>query len=79
MESNANLDIIAADIAAIRSRATNARQAFLFGCLQGAGAVIGGIVTLTLLGSVLSLLGVIPGFDHFENSVNTAVKAYEHR
>ena len=37
-------------------------RAFLYGVLQGAGAVVGSVLTLSLLGYLLTLFGVLPGF-----------------
>jgi hypothetical protein len=50
------------------------QRTFLYGIIYGMGAFIGGIFAIILLGWVLSVLGVIPGFERFEGTVN---KTYE--
>lgn len=69
---------IAGDLEVLRE-STHPKNAFLRGLIQGAGAVIGGVLALSLLGWILSLLGFIPGFDSFEQSLQGVVNSYEHR
>jgi len=47
----------------IKDRTANPRRSFVNGILYGAGAFIGGIIAVALLGWLLSFLGVIPGLD----------------
>ena len=54
-------------------------RAFVNGIFHGMGAVVGGIFALALIGWILSLLGVIPGFDRFETYLGDKVDAFEHR
>ena len=51
----------------IKNRTSNTKIAFIYGLLQGAGAVVGSIAAITLVGWVLSGLGVIPGFTDIAN------------
>jgi len=46
----------------IKDRTGDTRRAFFYGLMQGAGAVLGGIAAIMLLGWLLSILGIIPGF-----------------
>ena len=73
------LDQIAHSLEAIRAQGTNWKRSFAMGLFQGAGVVLGGILAVALIGWVLSLLGVIPGFDSLEQTLNSAVQSYEHR
>jgi hypothetical protein len=43
------------------------------GIFQGAGAVVGGIIAVVLLGWLLSVLGVIPGFATIGNTIQDAI------
>lgn len=66
------------DLEAIKQSAPSSRQAFFHGILQGAGALVGGIFALTVLGWVLSLFGVIPGLSwmaHYLQNVVTQAHA----
>ncbi len=45
---------------------TTRTASFLRGIYHGAGAVVGGVIALALLGWLLGILGVIPGFSTFE-------------
>lgn len=49
------------------------RNAFLNGVLYGAGALVGGILAVALLGWVLNILGVIPGFSELSDYVQSLV------
>ena len=63
----------------IKDRTTNTKRAFFYGVLQGAGAVLGGIVALTLLGWVLSFLGLIPGLGDIADYLRDAVSGWRGR
>lgn len=61
----------------IKERTPTPRRAFLTGILQGAGAVVGGIAAIILLGWILSLLGILPGFSsiaHYLQDVSDRVQ-----
>jgi hypothetical protein len=66
------------DLGVIRE-STKPRHAFMRGIFQGVGIVIGSILAITLLGWILGVLGFIPGFDSLEQSLKSAVDAYEHQ
>ena len=45
------------------------KRTFLYGIIYGAGAFVGGILAIILIGWILSILGVIPGFEGVEKTV----------
>ena len=47
----------------IKDRTANPKRMFVNGILYGAGAFLGGIIAVALVGWLLSFLGVIPGLD----------------
>lgn len=49
-------------------------SSFSRGILYGVGIVVGTLVGATLLGWVLSLFGVIPGFDEIAGRLSTTLK-----
>ena len=63
----------------IKDRTANTKRAFFYGLLQGAGAVIGSIVALMLLGWFLSVLGVIPGFGDITEYLRSVVTSWRAR
>ncbi len=69
---------ISDDLGVIRE-STHPKHAFVRGIFQGVGIVVGSVIALALLGWMLGILGLIPGFDAFENSLKSAVNAYERR
>ena len=52
--------------------------AFLRGILQGGGAVVGSLITIILIGFLLSILGVIPGFKSISAYVGSVVVQIRH-
>ncbi len=61
-EGPKHLEQIKNELEEIKERTSAQRPPFLYGLLQGAGALVGGILMLALLGWMLSFFGVIPGF-----------------
>lgn len=57
----------------IKDRTGNTKHAFFYGLLQGAGAVVGGIAAIILLGWLLSIIGIIPGFGDLAAYLREAV------
>lgn len=45
----------------IKERTANPKRSFFIGILQGAGAIIGGIFAVALIGWILAVLGIVPG------------------
>jgi ABC-type Fe3+-hydroxamate transport system substrate-binding protein len=68
-----HLEQIEQELEEIKNRTPNRGKSFIYGLLQGAGILLGGIFALTLLGWVLSFFGLIPGFadiaHYFQNIV----------
>jgi hypothetical protein len=61
------------ELDAIKQAAPSSKKAFLYGLLQGAGALIGGVFALAVLGWALSLFGVIPGLASIAHYLQNAV------
>ena len=54
-------------------------RAFMYGVLQGAGAIIGSVIMLAILGYVLTLFGLLPGFGAIGHYLQDAVaKVHDH-
>jgi hypothetical protein len=51
------------ELSEIKERTADPKRVFLNGVLYGAGALIGGIVAVALIGWVLNILGIIPGLN----------------
>lgn len=66
------------DLDVLRKQTTR-KASFLRGMYQGAGAVLGGVIALALLGWVLGILGFIPGFSSFEEYLGGVVRDFERR
>lgn len=56
------LEAIEGELEDIKGRMTTPKRALINGILQGMGAVLGSFAAVALLGWLLSLLGIIPGF-----------------
>ena len=69
-----HLEHIETELEEIKERTNAQRPPFMYGLFQGAGALVGGILMLALLGWMLSFFGVIPGFvtiaSYFQNIVS---------
>ena len=69
-----HLEHIENELEEIKERTGFQRPPFIYGLLQGAGALVGGILMLALLGWTLSFFGVIPGLatiaSYFQNIVS---------
>lgn len=59
------------ELVEIRERTANPKHAFVNGILYGAGALVGGIVAVALIGWVLNVLGIIPGFGELADYVRS--------
>lgn len=68
-----HLEHIDKELGEIRDRTPAPQRAFLLGLLQGAGALIGGILALALLGWALAFFGVIPGFVDISHYIQNSV------
>ena len=61
------------ELSIIRDRTANPRRTFLNGIVYGAGALVGGILAVMLLGWVLNVLGIIPGFSDLADYVRSLI------
>ena len=71
-----HLERIEQELEEIKKRTPTQKSSFVSGLWQGAGAFIGGVLALALLGWVLSLFGVIPGFAAIAHYLQDAVAAF---
>ena len=69
-----HLQRIEDELEEIKDRTSNPKRAFIYGVLYGAGAFVGGILAIILLGWVLSIAGLIPGFSEIADIVDAAIK-----
>ena len=68
-----SLSRIEEDIEEIKERSATPRRAFYHGVLQGAGAVLGGILAIIVLGWVLFLFGIVPGLSSIADAIREAM------
>jgi hypothetical protein len=61
------------ELEAIKQSAPSSKQAFFHGILQGAGALVGGVAGLIVLGWLLALFGIIPGLATIAHYLQDAV------
>lgn len=59
----------------IKDRTGNPKRTFINGIIYGAGAFVGGILAIILLGWVLAIAGLIPGFGDLAHKVGDTVNA----
>ena len=71
-----HLEQIELELEEIKERTPNKRKSFLYGLMQGAGILLGGIFALTLLGWALSFFGLIPGFATIAHYLQTIVAQF---
>lgn len=69
---------ITEELKAVKANTGSSWGAFLRGMLSGGGAIIGSIVTIILIGVVLSIMGVIPGFATIAAYINEAIANVKH-
>ena len=69
---------ITEELRAVNANTGSTWGAFLRGMLQGGGAIVGGIITVILIGVVLSMLGVIPGFQAIAAYINSVIANIQH-
>jgi hypothetical protein len=69
---------ITEELKAVNANTGSSWTAFLRGMLSGGGAIIGSIVAIILIGVVLSVLGVIPGFHTIADYINAAIANVKH-
>jgi hypothetical protein len=59
------------ELSEINEKTNDPKRVFLSGMLSGAGWFVGGILAVALLGWVLNILGVIPGFSELSDYVRS--------
>ncbi len=74
-----HLERIETELEEIKERTADPKRSLLNGMLSGAGAIVGSIVSLVLLGLALSLLGFIPGLGEMTNYLHTIVDRFNSR
>lgn len=69
-----HLKRIERELGEIRDRTGSPKRAFVNGILYGAGAFIGGVVAVALIGWLLSFLGVIPGLNAITDYLQSLIR-----
>jgi hypothetical protein len=69
---------ITEELKAVNANTGSSWTAFYRGVLQGGGAIVGGILAVILIGALLSVLGVIPGFQTIVAHINDAIGNIKH-
>ena len=64
---------IEGELSDIKENTGGWRNWFLRGALQGAGFLVGTIAALVLVGWILSILGIVPGFDEVAEYLRSAI------
>ena len=64
---------IESELSQIKEVTTNPRRTFFNGILYGAGALVGGILGVILLGWLLSIAGFIPGISEITDMIQRAM------
>lgn len=59
----------------IKERTSDPKRTFLFGILYGAGAFVGGLIAIVLLGWLLSIAGLIPGVSEISTKIQAKIEA----
>ncbi len=72
-EGIGHLARIEEELEEIKDRTANPKRSFVNGMWQGAGAIVGSIVAILLLGWGLGLLGLVPGVGEIANSLHNMV------
>ncbi len=70
---------IEGELEEIKERTPSPRRAFTNGLLQGAGALLGGVVAIVILGWVLSLFGLVPGLSYIASVLQDASAHFRSR
>jgi hypothetical protein len=74
-----HLSRIEGELETIKNRTPDSKRSFINGVWQGAGVVLGGIVAVLLLGWVLFIFGLIPGFGFITSHLKDAVAEWRGR
>lgn len=68
-----HLKNIQEELSDIKEQTTNPWSSFLRGVLQGAGAIVGGVAAVILLGWLLYIAGLIPGLSTMVHAIQDAM------
>jgi|GEM_PF-1121856 len=74
-----HLTRIEADLEEIKRRTPSPRHALVNGLFQGAGALVGGVIAIVILGWALSLFGLIPGLGNIAKALQDASSHFNPR
>jgi len=73
-EIQKDLKNIEKELTQIRNQAhVSWKRTIFIGILQGAGWLLGTIIAAVLIGWILSILGIIPGFNEFESKLQSVI------
>ena len=73
-EIRSDLKKIEKELTEIRNQSNVSWKRTIFiGILQGAGWLLGTIIAAALIGWILSILGIIPGFNEFESKLQNVI------
>jgi hypothetical protein len=64
---------ITEELKAVNANTGSSWTAFWRGMLSGGGAIVGSIVTIILIGIILSVMGIIPGLKTIAADINAAI------
>ncbi len=73
------LETIQEELEEIRDRTANPRRSFVNGMLQGAGALVGGMLAIILFGWILSIMGFIPGLSDLASYLNSVAENFNRK
>lgn len=76
-EALERLESIEEDLEEIKNRTPDRRKSFVYGFWHGVGALVGGILGLSILGWVLTVFGVVPGLDQVVPYLQTMVDNFK--
>ncbi|HEV8666336.1 MAG TPA: hypothetical protein VN665_00615 [Candidatus Paceibacterota bacterium] len=74
-----HLQKIETELEEIKERTADPKRSLFNGILSGAGAIIGSITALIILGWLLSLIGILPGFGSFAAYLHGIVDRFNTR
>ena len=61
------------ELTEIKERTASPKSVFFNGVLYGAGALVGGIVAVALIGWLLAVLGIIPGLNELADYLGSLI------
>ena len=70
---------IESELEEIKERTADPKRSLFNGILSGAGAILGSIAALIILGWLLSLIGILPGFGSIAAYLHGVVDRFNNR